>query len=262
MTHLSEGDLLALRDEPGAAAPEGHRHVASCPECQGALAGLQRQEADVTLALGLLDEGVGDLERARERVRVRVAAETARRAGTASLPQRRARMAAWSVSRAAGLVLVAAAGLSALPGSPVRSWVEERLGSGEPQATPAAAEHGAPAAPEAPEAVGVRLPVAEGPLSVVLLGAEPGTEVRVSWVPGREAAVFAPVGTRFTSGQGRVEAALAPGMVRVELPQGVAPLSLQVDGNTLIRAGATGVEVTGPVVDRSAGGIVFRISAP
>jgi hypothetical protein len=94
---------------------------------------------------------------------------------------------------------------------------------------------------------------------VVLRDAAPGTEIRVTWIPGREAALFAPGGSRFTSGQGRLEASLAPGPVRVEIQRGASPLSLEVDGSVLLRGTPGGLEVRGDVVERSADGITFVV---
>jgi hypothetical protein len=182
-----------------------------------------------------------------------------------ALAARRPRRAFWSLSKAAGILLITAAGASALPGSPVRRWLERRSAPAVERTAAPARERVAepqPVAAETPaEEAGVRISALGGPLSVVLRGAAPGTEIRVTWVPGAEAAVFAPVGTRFTSGEGRVEAALVPGSVRVELPRGVVPVSLDVDGSILLRTTPAGLEVSGPVVERADAGITFRVPA-
>lgn len=259
MTHLDDGQLLALRDDPTLVDEDCLAHMGSCPTCLQAMDAARRQADDVSYALGALDHGTWNLHEARERVRLRVSNASALEAGATSLPARRARAAAWTFSRAAGLVLLTAAGLSALPGSPLRSWIQDRFADDAP--APAAVDATAAPAAEAEE-VGVRLPVAVGPLRVVLRGVAPGTEVRVRWVPGREAAVLAPVGSRFTSGEGLVEASLAPGLVRIELPEGVVPVSLEADGRTLLRVTAAGVDVTGPVLSRSAAGITFLLPSP
>ncbi|HSW28075.1 MAG TPA: hypothetical protein VLH75_01160 [Longimicrobiales bacterium] len=215
----------------------------------------------VASALDALEADAGDVERARLAVRLRVAEHAAQAAGGTSLPGVASRRAFWSLSRAAGILLVTAAGLSALPGSPVRVWVEdlvrpapEEVAAPEPEPAAEAAATDVPAAE-----AGVRLTVAGGPLAVVLRGAEPGTEVRVTWIPGSEAALFAPVGSRFTSGEGRLEATLAPGRVRVELPRGFSPLALEVDGSVLLRSTPQGLEVRGAVVQRGEAGITFVV---
>ena len=266
MTHLDEGQLLALRDEPALAAEGALGHVETCAACRGALDGIRLQARAVAGALEALDAVAWDLEGARDRIRLRVAEHTGAAATTAfaavpvaSLPARRARRAAWSLSRAAGLILVTAAGLSALPGSPVRRWIEQAMSPAAVEQAPTAVEVEPVVEPAAAEEAGIRLPLAGGPLSVVLRGASPGTEIRVTWVPGSEAAVLAPVGSRFTSGEGRMEALLVAGPVRIELPRGVVPVSLEVNGRIYLRNTAAGLDVSGPVTERADAGITFRL---
>ncbi len=261
MTHLEAGDLLALRDDPDAAADEHARHVEGCAACSRALEAARRQASAIASALDALEADIGDLERARRAVRLRVAEHSAQAAGGSSLPARASRRAFWSISRAAGILLVTAAGLSALPGSPVRAWVEKLVSPGtEEAAAPEPRPTAKVTAAEVPPAeAGLRISVAGGPVAVVLRGASPGTEILVTWIPGSEAALFAPVGSRFTSGEGRLEAALAPGRVRVELPRGFSPLSLEVDGSVLLRSTSQGLEVKGDVVERGDTGITFVV---
>lgn len=263
MSHLDEGQLLALRDGAVTPAAEAAAHLAACAVCGEALEASRLRSLAVSGALGALDAGLDpghDLARARERVRLRVTEHTARTAGATPLRPRPIRWAAWSASKAAGLLLVTAAGLSALPGSPVRRWLDERLAPAVEEATPSVAPAAAEAvAPPAPEEAGVRLPLTGGPLAVVLRDAAPGTEVRVRWITGSEAAVFAPAGSRFTSGRGRIEAAGVGGVVRVELPRGVVPVSLEVNGRILLRSTAEGLDVPGEAVERTGDGITFRL---
>lgn len=261
MTHLDEGHLLALRDDPDAASGEDARHLESCPACRRALEVARRQAGAVASALDSLEAVAGDVERARRAVRLRIAGDSARAAGGKSLPAAASRRAFWSLSRAAGVLLVTAAGLSALPGSPVRVWVENlvRPAPGEVAAPEPRATAEVAASEVAAAEAGVRLPVAGGPLAVVLRDAAPGTEIRVTWIPGSEAALFAPVGSRFTSGEGRLESTLAPGRVRVELPRGLSPFSVEVDGNVLLRGTPEGLEVRGEVAERGEAGITFVV---
>ena len=259
MTHIDEGLILALRDDAAADADaETLAHLEGCSECREALEASRTRQASVLDALGALDEPAWDTAGAREQVRLRVAEAAARTAGTESLTARRARKASWSLSRAAGILLVTAAGLSALPGSPVRNWIAGAGGDDEPTVAPLA-ETAPTAAAEMAEEAGVRLPVTAGPLAVVLRDAAPGTEIQVRWVPGGEAAVFARAGSRFTSGQGRMEAQGLDGVVRVELPRSIVPVSLEVNGRILLRSTAEGVDVSGPVVERSSESVTFRI---
>lgn len=261
MTHLDEGQILALRDDPTAVEPTSVAHLHGCAACSHALEETRRRGASLALALGSLDDASWDVDLARERVRRRVAEESARSAGVPSLTARRARRAAWSWSgsKAAGLLLVTAAGLSALPGSPVRRWVSDQVAPAVEEVVPAAET--APTL-RAVEEGGVRLPLDGGPLTVVLRDAAPGTEVRVRWIPGREAALFAPAGSRFTSGQGRMEAAGLSGVVRLELPRSVLPVSLELNGRIILRNSGAGLDVSGPVVERTDAEITFRLPPP
>jgi len=257
--HLDEGRLLALRDGDGAAGEEARAHLAACAVCTEALEALRARGSAVEAALSSLDEQ-WDVESTRARVRQRVAAACAVAAGGQSAVRRRPRVALWSLSRAAGLLLVTAAAVSALPGSPVRAWLGARFGGDQGAATvPPPAIEGTPAAALAPESTGVRLSVPSGPLRVVLHDVAPGTDVRVRLVPGTEASVYAPAGSRFTSAAGRVEARVTPGAVRVELPTGVDPVVLEVGGRIYLRSTEAGLEVPGPVVTRTEDEVLFRI---
>ena len=255
MTHMDEGQLLAVRDDESR-----HEHVLECARCRESLEDLRSRRDVVSGALAALDAPT-DLDAARARLRQRVAARSADAPSVVPLPRaRRPRTALWSLSRAAGLLLVTAAGLSALPGSPVRSWVSRVLAPEAPESGgPALAAPAVEGAGGGAEATGIRLRVSRGPLRVVVLGAASGTEIHVLWVPGAEAAVFAPPGSRFTSGEGRMEASVAPGGVRVELPRGVVPVSLEVGGRIYLRSTDAGLDLPGPLAQRSASEIVFRI---
>lgn len=214
---------------------------------------------EVRRALAALDDD-WDLEAARGHVRARVAAHAASTSGATPLSGRRPRRVLWGLGRAAAILLLTAAGAYALPGSPVRSWIRSALDGEAPVA--ATATPTTPAAPESAkrmEGTGVRLSVPSGALRVVLRDAAPGAEIRVALVPGTEAAVYAPAGSRFTSATGRVEARLAPGEVRVELPTGVDPVSLEVGGRTYLRSTDAGLDVSGPVISRTADEILFRV---
>jgi len=250
MTHLDEGRLLAVRDE------ELHDlHLSECASCREALEEARARGGVVSRALATL-ESPTDLEAARAIVRERVAVQAARNSGAIPLRPRRAQVL-WSASKVAGLLMITAAGLSALPGSPVRTWIAGLVERSGPEgragpATPSSLTVGA-------EATGIRLAVASGPLRVVVVGAEPGAELRVRWVPGADAAVFAPVGSRFTSGEGRIEARVVSGTVRIELPRGVVSVSLEVGGRIYLRTTDAGLDVPGPMVERTDSEIVFRI---
>jgi len=101
--------------------------------------------------------------------------------------------------------------------------------------------------------------VASGPLHVTLRGVPAGGEILVRWVAGAEAAVFAPAGSRFASGENRIESTVVPGAVRVELPRNLVPVSLEVNGRIYLSRTSEGLEIPGPLVERRTEEIVFQV---
>ncbi len=270
MTHLAEGRLLELRD--GADDAQAAAHLRECADCRSELEELGTRRNDIAQALSTLDE-TWNLEAVRGRVRARVRAEGADvppslgTRGPLLMPEgatRRPRSGwGWGLGRAAGLVLVTAAAAYAMPGLPVRGWVDRAVAavrSGETYVTPPASAPDMEPVPT--EATGVRLDVRTGALRVVLRGVASGTEVQVRWVPGTESTVFAPVGSRFTSAEGRIEAQVTPGPVGVDLPQGVASVVFQVEDRTYLEKSDAGIDVRGPTLSRSKSGLVFLIPQP
>jgi len=140
-------------------------------------------------------------------------------------------------------VLIAAAAASALPGSPVRGWVGSLLTRGEEpvaatptEATPEMATPGTTTGD-----AGIRVSISP-PVRVRVLGLAPGDDVTVQWVRGGEVAVFAPSGSRFSSGEEGVEVLVSHGPVRIELPMNVWPLTLEVGARVWLRSLESGVE--------------------
>jgi len=244
--HLDEALLTALRDGVAAPADEsrGRAHLDACVECRDHLAALEQRRTTVAAGLASLDTSF-DLESARAAVR----------AGAFPF-RKRTHRAAWARAAGAVLFLGVATAAAALPRSPVRHWLSQIVHS-RTTAVPAPDSQAAgPAAPA--ETTGVRLDVPSGPLHVVLGDVTAGTEINVRWIPGSEAAILAPLGSRFTSATGRLEARPAPGPVRVELPRGVVPTTLEVGGRVYLARTPEGLTVSGPVVRRDDDGFVFR----
>lgn len=270
MTHLAEERLMAVRD--GADDLEASTHLRECAECRRELEALSERRESVAEALGTLD-APWDLEASRDGLRSRIQEAWAESEGQKTrargpirfpdAPVRRRHTVGWALSRAAGLLLVTSVAAYALPGSPVRGWVDGAIQSVRQRDTFVSPP--APAPPDESidtEATGIRLDVKTGQLRVVLQDAAPGTEIQVQWVPGTESAVFAPVGSRFTSAQGRIEARVTPGPVSVELPRGVNSVVLQVGDRTFLRKSEAGVNVIEAPLTRSDDGFVFRIPQP
>jgi hypothetical protein len=258
MTHLDEARLLTLRDGHPETDPAGEAHVAECGPCQVVLERLRGRAASIAGALASLDAS-HDLEAARAQVLQRVGGRPSEATEVTPLRRRRPRLWGAELGRAAGIILVTAtAAAAALPGSPVRRWVQD-LVSSEPGPAEAVSAPGTSLAPSARETTGVRLPLSSGPLRVTLLDVGAGGEIHVRWVPGAEAAVFAPVGSRFASGENRIQATVVPGPIRVELPDNLVPVSLEVNGRIYLSKTSQGLEILGPAAERQAEEIVFQV---
>lgn len=160
----------------------------------------------------------------------------------------RTRGTVWTLGwlgRAAVLVLIGAGALSALPG-PFNGWIPRVFTGGPPPAPPSTS------APELPGQVGGRMEVVSGPVVVRLENVVPGTVIDVRRVAGRAVGVLAATGSEFSYGGGEVRAAVVAGPVTVELPDGVVPATLIVNGASYLVVDAAGMEVTGPAT--AAGG--------
>lgn len=268
MIHLTEEMILAVRDrEP--VADEVLVHLDECGVCARALEDARSRAEAVEQALAALTvplEVEGRAEIPDVRGRSDVAAGTGARvvpigrgrsdgpAGTGAravpivrgrrdaVRGARTRSAVWSVrwlGRAAVLVLIAAGALSALPG-PFNGWIPRIFSGGPPLATPISP------APGQPGQVGGRMEVVNGPVEVRLENVVPGTVIDVRRVAGRAVGVLAATGSEFSYGSGEVRAAVVAGPVTVELPDGVVPATLIVNGATYLVVDATGIDVPGP----------------
>jgi hypothetical protein len=243
MKHLDDATLTMLRDRE-TADPESQAHLAACGHCASALQEAERREALVGWALAALDEPARDeftdLDTAKARVRASLDARSRQAAGSR----------AWwwprHMGRAAAILLVGAGAVSALPGSPVRHW----LTSPDPTDPGAAADLGRADVQESvPAGIEVAVPSTGILISIQALGSI--GDVEVIWGAPPSARVDAPAGSRFSYAEGRLEALVAGGPVRVFMPRTGAPATLEVDGRPyLVRSGER-IDVTGPVGERT-----------
>ncbi|MEX2472860.1 MAG: hypothetical protein WEA34_11805 [Gemmatimonadota bacterium] len=244
MTHLEEATVVALRD--GEEAPETERqHVETCAPCADAVSEAERRALMITEALASLDDPVVELEEARASIRARLdrASERTLRGGGWWMPAH--------MGRAAAVLLIAAGAVSALPGSPVRQWI---VGDDTTPAT----DPGVRVAPEQEaQSAGVTVPVANAGIRVLVSSLGPLDRLEVVWVDGQSARVDAPPGSRFSYAEGRVEALVAGGPVRIELPRSGASVTVEVDGMPYLTRTGDVVEVTGPVEERTEARILF-----
>jgi hypothetical protein len=139
----------------------------------------------------------------------------------------------------AAVILLCVTGIAsaAVPGSPVREWLEGHRSP--PSAGPATAERDAAAAPAEPEpSAGVAVGAADGEIHVTVAGASPDLTIRVRMT---DAATLNIQGTgeaaasRFRMGRGRVTVEGASGgELRVSLPRGARLVSVTVDGRRIL----------------------------
>ena len=232
MIHLTEGMIVAVRDrEP--VADEVLAHLKESAAGARALEDARSRAEAVEQALSVLTvPRVVPIGRGRRDV-----VRGTRTRGTVWTP-------GW-LGRAAVLVLIGAGALSALPG-PFNGWIPRVFTGGPPPAPPSTS------APELPGQVGGRMEVVSGPVVVRLENVVPGTVIDVRRVAGRAVGVLAATGSEFSYGSGEVRAAVVAGPVTVELPDGVVPATLIVNGASYLVVDAAGMEVTGPAT--AAGG--------
>ncbi len=295
MPHPNEGLIQAFLD--GELAPPEEQalrtHLDECPACQ---AGVRvHREAVQTLARALsIFDREPDLSEAHARVGARLQATARRRVsgaagmGRVNLGLRRGaadragspahhpeeeepghrRLAGLPLSRAASVALLLTAGaVSALPGSPVRRWMlgswQALTGSGTTSVeAPDVRQDADQAPPDAAEQArgeaGASIAAGTGALEIWVHDLPAGATIRVQWVEGEEAGVYAGEGTRFRRGEARLEAFAPPGPVRVELPRTVSHALVGADGGVLLRVSDGQVDISGPVEGRTSSEIVFR----
>ena len=98
--------------------------------------------------------------------------------------------------------------------------------------------------------------VSSGPLVVRLENVMAGTVIDVRGVASQAVGVLAGTGSEFAYGGGEVRASIVAGPVTVELPEGVVPATLIVNGGVYLVVDAAGMEVPGPVGAAGEGSLV------
>jgi hypothetical protein len=251
MTHLDEGTIATIRDREAVDARE-HSHLEACVACGATLREARERAVWVAHALSELGEPEIDLERARTEIRRRID-ERARRD---------VRHGRWwrpsHLGRAAGLLLLVAGAASALPGSPLRQWIEGERESAVESARSLPVSEGT-----GDQVAAVSVGVPSDGIRVSIQGAGPLGPIEIVWVDEGTARVEAPAGSRFTYGEGRIEAFVSSGPVRVSLPASAAvPVRMDVGGRPWLRRSAGSVEVSGPIERQTDDRILFAPSAP
>ena len=241
MTHLDEGRVQAFLDgelstHERAAAAE---HMLECAACRGRHADLRRVNA-------LFSSAVSEVDVAAPAVRPS--------SGLAA----RARWGVSSLVRAAMLVLLlAAAASAAVPGSPVRLWVEQAIGLGDPASEPESqmtAETPPPmdsvtAASGAAAPVAVYVAPQDGRVDVELTAME-GTAIRVQPTSDSRVSLSFAGAERDPSFQVRNGAIGARGAVGgellIEVPESLEGGQIVRDGEVLVRVQDGRLDVRAP----------------
>jgi hypothetical protein len=259
MQHLDEGALQAMLDDelPGWEADAARRHISTCGECTARFEEVERSSLALSSALSLLQPVEGRPRSAAVRMPPSIRAAS--------------RWGALTSLRAAAILLVFAAGASAtIPGSPVRSWISDRLeGPMLPvAATGRAADEAMPATmamdtpPQLDEA-GVSVEPAAGRIRIVLTGASPDLQVRALLTDSPRGGVYASgdaASARFRTAIGTIEVIGAgPGELRIEVPRSVQQAVLEVDGTTYLTKDGDQLRLSVPSREASDAELVFRI---
>lgn len=238
--HMEDAMLLALLDrELDAPAAQGvEAHVADCPSCATRLAGLREAAHATRSDLALLDVPVP----APDSLDVR------RRAGR---PWRRR-----NVAVAAGLVLFFAAGLAALPGSPVRAWLAGLI---DPAAEDAIGVEGAGAA-GIDSGSALTLDVSVDSIDVHIEDAPADLDIEVVLSEGRRLEMSDPDGAAgFELGRAHVRVnAGGASSLTLTLPRLDGPVRLFADGHALLERRGDALRVEVPVAERLDSMVRFR----
>ena len=254
MSHLDEGVLQEMVDgelPPGARA-EADAHLSGCAVCAGELAELRSLNARTSALLGMVEAPAPVLA-------AQAAFARHRRGAVPFVAARRA------LSRAAVLVVgVAGVAAAAVPGSPVREWVEKRVSPRPAPPVPVMLPEEAPAAaPEplrAPSGVSI-LPDA-GRIRIVVTGSSPRLRVRTRLSSAPQASVLATgaaAGARFRTSPGRIEVVGAgAGEVRIDLPRSATSAFVEINGRVYAAKEGDVLRALAPRVDGTAAEPVFR----
>jgi hypothetical protein len=242
MGHPDEGMIRAFMDgEASGPWQDLGAHLTECPQCAALAEGQVHALETLVEVLSCLD-----VEPAMERARARVLEKEAESRRLGVILRR-------NIPRAASFVVLLTAGTAfALPGSPLREWLartwETASGPGKaaPEASPAPA-----GATTAPEMVGATIPATSDGIELTVLGLPEGSSVRVVLVEGDRAGIFAGEGTRFRSEARRLVASEPPGDITMEIPRGATLVSVVVNGELYLRKTGEGLELLGPVRNRT-----------
>ena len=272
MNHLDDGRLRALLDEElgDTDASAVSLHLAECDTCRNRKTELEARSVFVTQALGRLDTAAPPAG-ARAALLERIDSAPPKRIDAAP-PKRLRRAFRMPLARAAALALLLGAGVAtALPASPVRSWIAAGwaratvlFDSGDEASVPPTVEAQSRTPEEAvgPQDIapaGVALPATGQEVSIVLREIGPGTLIVIRFVPGGQVDVYAADPATFRTARGRIEVSGAVDQVIVDLPEDAAVVSIEVNDRMYLRREGDRVDALGPIEEQTAEEIRMRV---
>lgn len=174
----------------------------------------------------------------------------------------------WSTAtRIAASLVVLLGAAAALPGSPVRSWLDRSVqgvqalfGGDEKQERPETVEVSEAPRPEIVDRSGIAVTASEGSIRIGLRDVSENTEIRVRLVDGRQAGVWN-AGGQYRTAPGRIRVTSPDSeSLLVEIPRSVRRVLLTVNGR-LAAVGRSGeLDVRVPGVEPRDGEFTFRPS--
>jgi len=250
--HMDEGRLQAHLD--GELSPGDQEvvrdHLRACPQCRESLRELEVLADRTARAIARLDPPTPDVDVALWDVR-------RRRARRRSGGRRRGLTAA-----AAVILLVAAGAAAAVPGSPLRSWIDARLTPADPPVpTVAAPDETVEVADDS--ALGVTVDLRDGSVRVSFRGVREGMILELEPTREDRVGVFGPAESQFRTASGRVDVDVrGPGQVlRVQIPEGAHVAEVWAEDVMVARIEEGRVALPGRAAERALDGRI-RIELP
>lgn len=250
LQHVDEGELQSLIDGEldAPAADRVEAHLTECGACRAEVDSLQQASMALSGALRELDRPAV----AVPPFRAPAARPAAMAGGWGALP------------RAAVLVLgLAGAASAAIPGSPVRAWVESLAGERAAETPAAVAEGPGPERAIAGPEAGVSVAPEAGTVRVVLNDVAADVLVTAVLTDGPRAGVYATgaaAEARFTTGRGRIDAVgAASGTLRVEIPRDAVSATVIVNGRTYVVKDGDRLRGGGPDAETAGDEVTFRM---
>lgn len=269
-SHPSEARLVAYldgeldRDERAVVS----RHLPGCAVCSRTMAELRRTAAAFSEAVDSLQPPPSEATagQARRRAAGRHAGPAETGAAAASTEDGGDSPFGMSTAtRIAASLVVLLGAAAALPGSPVRSWIDASVqqvqaifgGEEKPPAAEEIEEPG-PDRPDVEDRSGVAVSASGGSISITLSDVPRSTSIQVRLVHGPEAGVWN-AGGAYRTAPGRIEVtAPASDALLVEMPRPVSRVRLEVNGR-LVAVKRDGVlDVRIPDVEVRDGEFTFR----